>query len=457
MQSPNPDQRPDIYTVTRLNEEARALLETGLPLLWVEGEISNLARPASGHIYFTLKDSGAQVRCAMFRGRNQLLRFAPRNGERVLLRAKVSLYPARGDYQLIVEHMESAGDGALRRAFEQLQARLQAEGLFDPAHKRPLPAMPQRLGVITSPSGAAIRDVLSVLKRRYPRLEVLIYPVPVQGEGAARQIAEAIALADARREVDLLLLTRGGGSLEDLWAFNEEDVARALYACELPTVSAVGHEVDYSIADLVADQRAATPSAAAELISPDGAAWLRRFVQLEQQLRNLQRRQRQRQHERLQWLTHRLRQLHPGRRLQDHGQRLDELEQRLRRALQLQLSGLHQRLAGLNERLGGCSPAERIGHARERLQALARRQQRQMQQELHQRRLRLRGLAGELNAISPLATLQRGYAIVHDAEGGVLRRAAQARSGDAVVARLSDGSLHCVVGSVRLNEPGEQD
>ncbi|MBK1727471.1 exodeoxyribonuclease VII large subunit, partial [Halorhodospira neutriphila] len=279
-----PSEATPVYTPSQLNQEVRGMLETALPTVWVEGEISNLARPASGHIYFTLKDAGAQVRCALFRGRASALRHRPGDGDQVRVRAKASLYPARGAFQLIVEHLEEAGEGALRQAFEALQQRLAAEGLFSAADKRPLPAQPQRLGVVTSPTGAAIRDVLTVLARRFPALPVLIYPVAVQGEGAAPAIARALELAGRRREVDVLLLTRGGGSLEDLWPFNEEAVARAIRACPIPVVSAVGHEVDVTIADLAADLRAPTPSAAAEALSPDAAAWLERTRALRRRL-----------------------------------------------------------------------------------------------------------------------------------------------------------------------------
>lgn len=258
----------EVFTVSQLNDEVRALLENQFPLIWVEGEISNLARPASGHLYFSLKDDAAQVRCAMFKMRNRLLDFQPENGQQVLLRTRVSLYPARGEFQLIVEHMEAAGDGALRRQFELLKRRLSEEGLFDPESKLPLPMVPERLGVITSPTGAAIRDILSVLKRRFPGIPVLIYPVPVQGAEAPAAIVKALRTAAARHECDLLIMARGGGSLEDLWAFNDEAVARAMHACPIPIVSGIGHEIDFTIADFVADQRAPTPSAAAELVSP---------------------------------------------------------------------------------------------------------------------------------------------------------------------------------------------
>jgi exodeoxyribonuclease VII large subunit len=264
----------DIYTVARLNREARGLLETGLPSLWITGELSNFSRPASGHWYFTLKDEAAQVRCAMFRQRNLMARVQPRDGMQVLLRARVGLYEARGDFQLIADHLEEAGEGELRRRFEALKLRLAGEGLFDAARKRPPPRFPRRIGIVSSATGAALRDVLQVLRRRCPAVPVLIYPVPVQGAGAAREIARMLAQADRRAEVDVLLLVRGGGSLEDLWAFNDEALARALAGLSLPVISGIGHEVDFTIADFVADLRAPTPSAAAELAVPDATTWL---------------------------------------------------------------------------------------------------------------------------------------------------------------------------------------
>lgn len=259
----------DVLTVSRLNTEVKMLLEDSFPLLWVEGEISNLARPASGHIYLSLKDAHAQVSCAMFRNRNTNLRFQPANGQKVLVRARVSLFEARGNFQLILEHMEPAGDGALQRAFEELKNRLEKEGLFDPDRKRPLPRFPSRIGLITSDRGAAVRDVITVLQRRFPAIPVRVYPVPVQGEKAAVEIARTLDIASERAECDVLILTRGGGSLEDLQAFNTEIVARSIVACDIPVISAVGHEIDFTIADFVADLRAPTPSAAAETAVPD--------------------------------------------------------------------------------------------------------------------------------------------------------------------------------------------
>ncbi|MGE5241377.1 MAG: exodeoxyribonuclease VII large subunit, partial [Bacteroidota bacterium] len=274
----------DIYTVARLNREARAMLEGGFPPLWIEGEISNLSRPASGHLYFSLKDAQAQVRCAFFRQYQRTRGAALKDGLHVLARARVSLYEGRGDFQLIVEYLEEAGEGALRRAFDALKLRLAQEGLFDAAHKKPLPRLPRRVGIITSTSGAVLHDILTTLKRRFPAIAILVHPVPVQGEGAAERIAAAIRVAGQRRDCDALILARGGGSLEDLWPFNEEIVARAIHACPVPIVSGVGHETDFTIADMAADARAPTPTAAAEMLSPDQQEWLAQFARLENRL-----------------------------------------------------------------------------------------------------------------------------------------------------------------------------
>jgi exodeoxyribonuclease VII large subunit len=276
-----PQSDSDVYSVGRLNREVRLLLEHGMPVVWVEAELSNFSRPGSGHWYFTLKDRDAQVRCAMFRQRNSLVRFTPAEGKLVLARARVGLYEPRGDYQLLVEHMEEAGVGALKREFERLKERLAAEGLFAPELKRPLPGVPRRIGIVTSPTGAAVRDILNILARRFPAAEVLIYPTVVQGAAAVPELLAAIGLASARRECDVLIVARGGGSLEDLWAFNDERVARALRACPMPVVTGIGHEVDFTIADFVADLRAPTPSGAAELVVPDGQAWRVTLARLE--------------------------------------------------------------------------------------------------------------------------------------------------------------------------------
>jgi exodeoxyribonuclease VII large subunit len=442
-----PDSRPDrdVFSVGRLNAEARALLEGAFPLIWVQGELSNVSRPSSGHLYFTLKDADAQIRCAMFRGNNRFLKFRPADGQQVLVRASLSLYEARGDYQLIVQGMEEAGDGALQRAFEALKQKLAAEGLFDAAHKVGLPALPRRIGVVTSPTGAAIRDILSVLARRFPAIPVLIYPVPVQGAGAGAEIAAAIRRADRRRDCDVLIVARGGGSLEDLWAFNEDAVARAIYDCGIPVVSGVGHEVDFTIADFVADRRAPTPSVAAEMVSPDRGEWLNQLRALDTELYKRLRRRLERLNERLDWLGKRLRQQHPGQRLRQRAQRLDELEQRLRGAARTGLRQRRAELATLTARLQRHHPGPRLQHLRDREAALARRLHIATRTHLAQLRQRLGGVMRALDAVSPLATLERGYAIVTTSDGKVLHDAAQARRGDTVTARLARGRLRCTV------------
>ncbi|MCW8848051.1 MAG: exodeoxyribonuclease VII large subunit, partial [Sedimenticola sp.] len=315
----------DIYSVSRLNSEVRSVLEGSFPLLWVEGEISNLARPASGHIYFSLKDAQAQVRCAMFRMKRQHLRFQPENGLKVLIRARVGLYEGRGEFQLIAEHMEPAGEGDLRQAFDQLKQKLQTEGLFDTAQKRALPILPKRIGIITSPTGAAVQDVLTVLQRRFPAIPLLIFPVVVQGDEAAQSIINALKLAEKRQDCDLLILTRGGGSLEDLMAFNDEGVARTIHQLTIPLISAVGHEIDFTIADFVADQRAPTPSVAAELATPDSQELLDKLNMLQRRVTLGVTRKVKRLTELQQNLNQRLRRSHPGVRLQQQQQYLDEL------------------------------------------------------------------------------------------------------------------------------------
>ncbi len=443
----------DIYSVSRLNLEARLLLEQGFPRIWLEGELSNVSRPSSGHLYFTLKDARAQIRAAMFRTRNQAIRFRPDEGMQVLVRARVSLYEPRGDYQLIVEHMEEAGDGALRRAFEELKQRLAVEGLFDAAHKQPLPVLPRRIGVITSPSGAAVRDVISVLGRRFPAIPVLIYPVPVQGREAAGEIADAIRLAGARADCDVLILTRGGGSLEDLWPFNEEVVARAIHECRIPLVSAVGHEIDFTIADFVADQRAATPSAAAELVSPDQFEWLARITQLAARLEQRLRHTLSDQHRQVAWIEKRLQQVHPGQYLRQQAQRLDELEQRARFVIGMRIRELQSGLNEMHAKLQRHSPAHQVARLGLQQHLLAQRLGAAMQALLAEKQRRLGLACRSLDTVSPLATLKRGYAIVSRLPDRlILRKATAVKPGDRVEARLADGTLVCIVDPAGLPE-----
>lgn len=434
----------ETYTVSRLNREARLLLETSFPPLWVEGEISNLARPSSGHLYFGLKDAAAQIRCALFRSQLRLARVAPRDGMHVLVRGRLTLYEGRGEYQLIVDHIEEAGEGVLRQAYEALKARLAQEGLFDVARKRPLPRLPRRIGILTSPSGAVLHDIVQTLKRRFPAIPVLLYPVPVQGKSAAPSIAEAIRAAGERRECDVLILARGGGSLEDLWAFNEEIVARALVACPIPVVSGVGHETDFTIADLAADVRAPTPTAAAELVSPDCGEWLHRFEQIEARLLRCMRHGLGTRAQHLDWLTARL--VHPRARLENLHQRLDSLAHRLRHAQSRQQHRAHARVHDLAARLERRSPVARLRACRLDCRHLYERLGHALTRRLAVAHERVAHLARTLNTLSPLATLDRGYAIVRvETTGTILRDATHVAAGDTIEARLAHGRLTCTV------------
>lgn len=441
--------RRDIYSVSRLNQEARALLEGQFPSLWVEGEVSNLSRPSSGHLYFSLKDARAQIRCALFQNRAFLFRDCPHSGQQVLARGRVSLYEPRGDYQIIVDYVEEAGAGALRRAYDELRLRLEREGRFAPERKRPLPRFPRRIGVVTSPTGAAIRDVLATLDRRCPNLPVLVYPTPVQGDGAAERIALAIQRASRRRDCDVLLLVRGGGSLEDLWAFNQENVARAIFECAIPLVTGIGHETDVTIADFAADLRAATPTAAAELVSPDRAEWLRKVRLLDERLQRAAQRWLNGRRQRLEELAGRFVRLQPRGRLQNQAQRLDELDQRLRQALRNRLGQERLKLSGLAGRLRAWIPTTRLREEQRRLQALARQLRAATRHRLRAASQQLRNLSGNLHALSPLATLNRGYAIVRrPSDGAIMRRASETNVGEIVEALLGEGRLHCEIKAV---------
>ncbi|WP_243041129.1 exodeoxyribonuclease VII large subunit [Dyella sedimenti] len=451
-----PDDHPpsrQILTPSTLNRLVRDLLEDALPLVWIEGELSNVARPASGHLYFTLKDAGAQVRCAMFRPKSGWLKFRPADGMHVLVRARVGLYEPRGEFQLVAEHMEPAGEGALQREFEQLKARLDAEGLFDPARKRPLPRYARRIGVITSATGAAIRDVLSVMSRRWPLAEVDVLPVPVQGREAPPAIAGMLRKASASGRYDVLLLTRGGGSLEDLWAFNDEAVARAIHASAVPVVSAVGHEIDFSIADFVADLRAPTPSAAAELLVPDAHALRRHLQQLEQRLSTLERRRLQSRVQQLDHLLARLQAQRPQARLARDRERLLHLQRRLLGVQREQARWRRAELERLHARLLAQHPRQRLALLQQRLAELSQRLRRTVERRLERDRLALRHAGRALHAISPLATLERGYAILFDAEGKVVRSAKDVSDGASLRGRLADGELPLVVRSDEPHRP----
>jgi exodeoxyribonuclease VII large subunit len=442
-----------VFTVSGLNREARLLIEGGLGVVWVEGEISNLARPSSGHLYWTLKDAQAQVRCAMFRQYNRLLSARLENGQQVLVRGRVSLYEARGEFQLVIESVEEAGEGLLRRRFEELKRKLAAEGLFDTARKQAVPAVPRRIGIITSPTGAAVRDVLAVLGRRFPAVPVLVYPTAVQGAAAVAEICRTIELADMRAECDVLILARGGGSLEDLWAFNEEAVARTISGVRLPIIVGVGHEVDFTIADFVADLRAPTPSQAAELAVPDQAEWTIRLERIAERLVRTIRRRQDQESRALEALVHRLHRCHPSVPLRELHQRLDEIDARLRSALRHRLNDRLIRVARLGAALSEATPLQRLKEASERCRWVAQRLELAVRGRLGDRVGRVSLAERALRSLSPLATLERGYAIVSRlGADSVLRDSAAAPPGSAIRVRLARGSL---TATVEKTEPSE--
>jgi exodeoxyribonuclease VII large subunit len=441
-------QSPDIYTVSRLNSEVRLTLELQFQQLWLVGEVSNFVAAASGHWYFSLKDQAAQVKVAMFKQANRYATVRPQNGQQVLIRARISVYEPRGEYQLLAEFIEPAGAGLLKQQFEQLKAKLAAEGLFAPERKQPLPANPRRVGVITSPTGAAVRDIITVLARRAPGIELIIYPCQVQGETAAAQLRNMLSTAIRRNEVDVLIIGRGGGSIEDLWCFNDEALARAVAECPIPIVSAVGHEIDFARTDFVADVRAATPSAAAELVSPDQSQWLVALSQLQQRLSRAMRRQLMQQQPRLAQLQQRLQQLHPQRRLEQQQQRLDELQLRLQRRMQQHLQTARRQHSYLQLSLQHLSPAKAIKQQQLQLQQLAKRLQQAQQQQLKYSSQQLARLSAQLHTVSPLATLARGYSISFDSQQQALTSSAQLKVGDAINTRLAQGSFNAVVTQV---------
>ncbi|MEC5080107.1 exodeoxyribonuclease VII large subunit [Xanthomonas oryzae pv. oryzicola] len=443
------DRNEQILTPSQLNALARDLLEGSFPLVWVEAELSSVTRPSSGHLYFTLKDARAQIRCAMFKPKSTWLKFQPREGLRVLARGRLTLYEARGDYQLVLNHMEEAGEGALRRAFDALRARLAAEGLFDAERKQSLPAHVQRLAVITSPSGAAVRDVLSVLARRFPLLEVELLPSLVQGDSAAAQITSLLQRADASGRYDVILITRGGGSLEDLWAFNDERLARAIAAAQTPVVSAVGHETDFSLSDFVADVRAPTPSVAAELLVPDQRELVARVRRAQARMTQLQQHALGNAMQRADRLALRLRAHSPQARLQLLHRRQEEAGRQLGARMTQVLERLQARVQHGHAQVQSHNPQRHLAGLQQRLRALH--PQAAMQRRLQHDQLQLRSIARSLEAVSPLATVARGYAIVtRPADGSVVRSAAEVAAGERLRAQLADGSIE-----VRV-EPGER-
>jgi exodeoxyribonuclease VII large subunit len=441
---------PPVLTVSELNRMARRALESALPLLWVEGEVSNFTAAASGHWYFSLKDASAQVRCVMFRGRNQYAGFVPANGEHVEIRALPSLYEARGEFQLGAESIRRAGAGRLYEAFLKLKAKLEAEGLFDPDKKRALPGFPRCLGIVTSPRAAALQDVLTALERRMPGLPIIIYPTPVQGQGAGAQIAAAIRQAGRRRECDVLLVCRGGGSLEDLWAFNEEAVARAIAICPIPVVSGVGHETDFTLADFAADLRAPTPTAAAELASPEQGALSLQLDRLANQMRQHSSRLLHNQMQQLDYLARRL--LHPSEQIRRQQARLDLLAQQLLGRQQTRLAREASRLHQFSARL--ISPAARIAGEHQRIRSIQERMQSRVKDSLARYELTLSRLQSSLAHLNPEGVLARGYSIVQNDQGTIVRDALTLRPADRLHVRFHRGRADAEVRLVRP-DPGD--
>lgn len=432
-----------VLTVSELNRMARRALESQLPLLWVEGEVSNFTRAASGHWYFSLKDAQAQVRCVMFRGRNQFADFTPANGDHVEIRALPSLYEARGEFQLGAEAIRRAGAGRLYEAFLRLKAKLEAEGLFDPANKRTLPRFPRLIGIVTSPQAAALHDVLTALARRMPGLPVILYPTPVQGAGAGAQIAATIRLAGARAECDVLLVCRGGGSLEDLWAFNDEAVARAIAASPMPVVSGVGHETDFTLADFAADLRAPTPTAAAELASPARQELLQQLGHLARQLQHHLARKQHGEMQRLDYLARRL--VHPADQLRRQRNELRQLAQRLQHASWTRLAREQLRVSGLNQRLA--TPGHAIQREQQRLGALVLRARLAVESSFRQHRLGLDRFSSSLAHLNPEGVLARGYSIVQLENGNVVQHAAMLSAEDKLDIRFHRGKARARVES----------
>ncbi|WGW01015.1 exodeoxyribonuclease VII large subunit [Vibrio sp. YMD68] len=436
---------PNIFTVSRLNSEVRLLLENQMGIVWLVGEISNFSSPVSGHWYLTLKDSRAQVKCAMFKGNNRRVTFKPKNGQQVLVKARLSLYEPRGDYQLIIDSMQPEGDGQLQQQFDELKMKLAAEGLFAQTNKSQLPENPKCVGVITSKTGAALFDILDVLKRRDPSLPVIVYPTLVQGNDAAIQIAQAIGRANSRQECDVLIVGRGGGSLEDLWCFNNEIVARTIAASQIPIISAVGHEIDVTIADFVADMRAPTPSAAAELVSRDNSNKSQSFAAKQRNLINAMRHYMSLQSANVSQLTHRLDKQHPSVQFQQQSQQIDQLEARLVHASKQYLNHHQTSLNNLTHKLQLHSPAMQLSRQASHLSRSEQKLIDAMKSQLVNRRYQFNLMTEKLDTVSPLATLLRGYSITKDSRENVITHREQVKTGDQITTRLADGEIQSIV------------
>lgn len=436
-----------ILQVSELTKKVRFILESELNTVWLTGEISNFVAASSGHWYLSLKDSKSQVRCAMFKGNNRKVRLAsaPRNGQQVLVRAKVSLYEPRGDFQLIIEQMEDAGEGLLRQQFELLKSKLNALGLFAQTHKKQLPSHIQTVGIVTSPTGAAVKDIITVLKRRSPNINVVIYPALVQGEYANNDICHAIHQANTRQECDVLIVGRGGGSLEDLWSFNEECVVQAIFDSAIPVISAVGHEIDTTLSDYVADLRAATPSAAAELVSSDNGELLEKIAILTLRLTNAVSRNNTQQRQKQSHLHHRLVQVHPEQQLRVHQQKSDELNLRLASAMKRAMMQSQQRPKQLQQRLSQLSPIKTIAEQQVQIKQLNQRLILAMQYKMQHNTELFVHLIEQLQLVSPLATIARGYSVTRNAEDKVISSVAQVSSDDRLTIQLTDGVINAKV------------
>ena len=443
------DHAENILSVSGLNSMARSLLESNFPAVIVEGEISNLAVPSSGHWYLTLKDKSSQIRCAMFVNRNRMVRFKPENGKQIIVRGRLSIYEGRGDYQLILDGMEEAGDGALQRAFEQLKRKLHDEGLFADENKQQMQSHYQHIGVITSATGAAVQDILSVFARRFPATRITLLPVVVQGAGAANEIVNAIERANALAEklgLQALIVGRGGGSLEDLQAFNEEPLARAISASELPICSAVGHEVDFTIADFVADLRAPTPSAAAELLSPNQEDYFDLLFSTSAQFKSAISLAIKQGRQQLTWIAKQLK--HPDRRLQEQAQNLDRLDIRLRRAMSNNIASQRAELTQMQRTLSANSPKQLLERNKLRLAAGRGRLDQSLRSVLASRRSSLQTLSRSLNSVSPLSTLARGYSITLDSSANVVRSTEDVKVGATITSRLSEGEIVSTISAI---------
>lgn len=445
-------QSDNIFTVSRLNAQVRLLLENEMGLIWLMGEISNFSMPSSGHWYFTLKDSQAQVKCAMFRGKNTLVSFRPSNGNQVLVRARISLYEPRGDYQIIVESMQPEGEGRLKQEFEKLKIRLSAEGLFSTNIKLPLPTQPKKVGVITSPTGAALHDILHVLKRRDPSLAVVIYPTQVQGKDASFQIAQAIGRANTRKECDVIILGRGGGSLEDLWCFNEEIVARTIAASQIPIISAVGHETDVSISDFVADVRAPTPSAAAEIVSQDSSYKTQQLRSRFTTIKNHFEKILQQKNTDFVKRKHKLALLDPKVKLQQQTQHLDELERRLIQSMLQKIQVNKSSFEKTEAKLQQLSPKKFISQSQREIdfsfQRLADSIKRHLAHKQYEHAVKME----TLNAVSPLSTLNRGYTVTLDANNQLIRTIEDVNIGQEITTRLKQGIIRSVVSKTSISD-----